>query len=504
MSMLSFKRLEDLIESAWNGKNDKKCLWWQGEWWNWAKFRALIDECEGTLRSAGFKEGQRAALLLPNSPMVLALSLASWRIGGAVAPLNARTGAVNLSETIKMLDVHSVILTEDAKKKAEEAGFLPGIPLVSTSLVGPLPAYSGREGSPESRDIAVIFSTSGTSGLPKAVACRHSNMIGNLAPIDKHVPGLIAEDGVVLNVLPNFHTFGYNVAGMLALAYCMGQALIPSFVPVDNTIRAIKEAGVSRIIAVPTIMAFLLGALDKKKERISGITHVVTGGDRLNIQLDGRCREYLGVGILEGYGLTECSPVVAVNGTEATKKLGTVGLPYPDYEIEIRDREGNKLDIHQEGVLYLKGASVVSGYFRDEENTKERFTSDGWFNTGDVVQIDSDGFIKIVDRATDIIIVSGFNVYPQEVEAALCRHPAVHSAIAVGEKNKVAGELVKAFVILKEGASATPKELMDYCREHLAHYKVPRKIGFVTEYPLSPTGKILRRELRKMKIEKTK
>ena len=197
-------------------------------------------------------------------------------------------------------------------------------------------------------------------------------------------------------------------------------------------------------------------------------------------------------------------PVVAVNPSEEKKKLGTVGPAFRNYEIEIRDREGNKIGLHEEGVLYLKGPAVVHGYFRDEENTRERFTPDGWFNTGDVVRIDEDGYIKIVDRATDIIIVSGFNVYPQEVEAVLCKHPAVHAAVAVGEKNKVAGELVKAFIILNEGAQATPKELMEYCKDHLAHYKVPRKIGFVKEYPISQTGKILRRELRKMKIEKEK
>ena len=504
MTDFNYKRLEDLIESTWRGKDEKKCLWWQGEWWSWARFAALTDDCAEKLRAAGFSKGQRLALLLPNSPLVLALSLACWRLGGAVAPLNARTGAVNLSDTIKMLDVHSVILTEDGARKAREAGFMSDIPLAAAPLEGPLPEWKGREGRPETDELAVIFSTSGTSGLPKAVGCTHGNLIGDLEPIAAHVPGLESETGVILNVLPNFHAFGYTVAGLLALTYGMAQTVVPSFVPVENTIKAIKESGVNRVIAVPTVMAFLLGALEKRGERIEGVDFVITGGDRLNVQMEGRCREHLGVGILEGYGLTECSPVVAVNRAEATKKLGTVGPAFCNYEIEIRDREGNKIGLHDEGVLYLKGPAVVRGYFRDEENTRERFTPDGWFNTGDVVRIDEDGYIKIVDRATDIIIVSGFNVYPQEVEAVLCKHPAVHAAVAVGEKNKVAGELVKAFIILEEGAQATPKELMEYCKDHLAHYKVPRKIGFVKEYPISQTGKILRRELRKMKIEKEK
>ena len=321
----NFKRLEELIEAVWRGKDEKKCLWWQGEWWSWARFASLVGDCTQKLRAAGFSEGQRLALLLPNSPLVLALSLACWRLGGAVAPLNARTGAVNLSDTIKMLDVHSVILTEDGAKKAREAGFMHDVPIASAPLEGPLPAWTGREGLPETDDLAVIFSTSGTSGRPKAVGCTHANFIGDLEPIGPHVPGLESDNGVVLNVLPNFHAFGYTVAGLLALTYGMAQTLVPNFVPVDNTISAMKASGVNRVIAVPTIMAFLLGALEKRDERIGGVEFVITGGDRLNVQMDARCREHLGVGILEGYGLTECSPVVAVNRSEATKKLGTVG-----------------------------------------------------------------------------------------------------------------------------------------------------------------------------------
>jgi long-chain acyl-CoA synthetase len=178
-----------------------------------------------------------------------------------------------------------------------------------------------------------------------------------------------------------------------------------------------------------------------------------------------------------------------------------VGQFFETYEVQIRDRDGRILDINDEGVLWVKGPSVVSGYFRDEVNTRERFV-DGWFNTGDVVRVDRDGYVQIVDRATDIIIVSGFNVYPQEVENALCKHPAVQSAAVVGEKNSMTGEIVKAFVIVKEGKAATEKELVDYCKKNLAHYKVPRRIGFLEEFPVSAAGKILRRELRKIEIDK--
>ena len=496
-----FTRLEKVLDFAWQGKEDMDCIWWQGEWWPWKRLRALADDCEAKLREAGFSRGQRIAVLLPNSPMLLALTIACWRLGGAVATLNVRTGVANLTDTIMMLDVHAVFVTEEKFESSLEVAKTADMPVVSTPLDTPLGSWKGRVGKPDSDETAIIFSTSGTSGKPKAVPCRHSNLIGNIMPVPEHVPGILEDDSIFLDVLPNFHTFGFNTATWMPLTNAVRVALVPSFVPVSKTIDAIKAAGVNCIIAVPTVMAFMLGALEKTNDHLRGIKLVITGGDRLNTDMDQRCRKYLGVGILEGYGLTECSPVVAVGHSADTTKLGTVGVIYKNYDVKITDMSGNPLDIHDEGVMWLRGPAVVSGYFRDEVNTSERF-HDGWFNTGDVVRIDGDGYVKIVDRATDIIIVSGFNVYPQEVEAVLRKHPAVKEAVAVGEKNGVAGELVKAFIILNEGAAPTARELMDYCKERLAHYKVPRKIAFVTEFPLSPAGKILRRELRKVKIGK--
>ena len=494
-------RLEKALEFAWKGREEQDCIWWQGEWWHWSRLAALASDCEVKLRRAGFGKGQRIAVLLPNSPMLLALTIACWRLGGAVATLNVRTGVANLVDTIRMLDVHAVFVAEEKFEAALGVSKTEGIPVVPTPLDTPLAEWQGRAGQPDSEEIAIIFSTSGTSGTPKAVPCRHMNLLGNIEPVAEHVPGLLEDDSVFLDVLPNFHTFGFNTATWLPLTNGIRVALVQSFVPVGKTIETIKAAGVNCIIAVPTVMAFMLGALEKTNDHLDGIKSVITGGDRLNTDMVKRCLNYLGVGILEGYGLTECSPVVAVGHSAESTKLGTVGQIYKNYDVKITDMSGNPLDLHEEGVMWLRGPSVVSGYFRDEVNTSERF-HDGWFNTGDVVRIDRDGYVKIVDRATDIIIVSGFNVYPQEVEAVLRKHQAVKDAVAVGEKNGVAGELVKAFIILNEGAEATGRELMDYCKERLAHYKVPRKIAFVTEFPLSPAGKILRRELRKVKIGK--
>lgn len=494
-------RLEELFVSAWQGREKENCIWWQGEWWPWERLNALALECEAVLRKSGFGEGQRLAVMLPNCPMIFALSVACWRLRGAIAPLNARTGFLNIMDTLSLLDVNAVLLTEEGYEKYSNAKVSNGIPVIACKTSEAPEPWRGREGRAESPDTAVIFSTSGTTGNPKAVVCLHSNIYSNVTLIDPHVPHLLGRESVFLNVLPNFHTLGFNTAGMLPLMWGLPQAVVPSFVPVDNTIKSIKAAKVNVIVAVPTIMAFLLGALAKNDEYIEGIRFVIVGGDKLNVAMEERCKKYLGVGIIEGYGLTECSPVISVQHDHNTKKLGTVGPAFDDYELQVRDIEGGIIDIHEEGVLWVKGSSVVPGYFRDDAATKERFVG-GWFNTGDVVRIDKDGYITIIDRASDIIIVSGFNVYPQEVESVLCGHPAVRDAVAVGEKNNIAGELIKAFVILEEGASVTAKELSDYCRERLAHYKIPRKIGFVQEFPLSPSGKVLRRELRKQRAEK--
>lgn len=496
METKKLEKLEERFESAWKGRENEDCLWWNGSWWPWNRLNSLVDDCEAKLKESGFEKGQRIAFILPNSPIVIALSIACWKLGGAVAPLNARAGHENLKETLQALDPAAFFVSA----ASELSGYSfegTNFGVFAAALDEPLDSFKCVRGIPEDENHAVIFSTSGTSGRPKAVPCTHSNLLSNIDPIKKHIPELLCDDSIILNVLPNFHAFGFNMSGMLALMSGCRQTVLPSFVPVDRTIEAIKKSGTNCIIAVPTVMVFLLGALAKKEERLSGIKFVITGGDRLNILMNSRSQEYLGTGILEGYGLTECSPVVAVGHSADESKLGSVGQFFDNYDVQIRDINGNILDIHDEGVLWVKGPSVVSGYFRDEINTKERFV-DGWFNTGDVVRIDKDGYVRIIDRATDIIIVSGFNVYPQEVENALCKHPSVQSAAAVGEKNRLAGEIVKAFVILKEGQETTEKELIDYCKKNLAHYKVPRRIGFLEEFPISAAGKILRRELRKI------
>ena len=486
------ERLERAILGRLSPSPEERILWWNGEWWRTDRFLAFIDDCTEKLRSSGFGKGQRVAALLPNSPKVLALSIAAWRLGGAISPLNAKSGIPSAVGTLELVDPFCVVLAHGLDDLAAALAE-KGIPSVFTGADDPLPILTRRDGTPESEDLAVIFATSGTTGLPKAVPLTHGNLYDNATTVFRHLTEL-HEGDTLLNVLPNFHSFGYTVAGLMPLLCNMKQTILPSFLPLNGALKAMNDSEISAMIVVPTMLSLALSAIEHGATVPGKLRLIVTGGDRLNVQLDERVRGVMGVGPLEGYGLTGCSPVVCVNCSYATRKLGTVGPFSAGYTGKLLKENGEPAD-GNEGVLWVRGPSVTDRYFRDSVMTAERF-SDGWFNTGDYVRIDGEGNVTILDRVTDIIIVGGFNVYPQEVEATLHAHPAIAQAIVVGMPHTVNGEVPMAYVRKKDGAEVTQREIVEYCKSQLAHFKVPRKVEFIDTFPLSSTGKVLRRMLR--------
>jgi long-chain acyl-CoA synthetase len=501
-------RLDVLIDRRLGEKPDERCLWWNGTWYDRAYLKGLADAAEQRLAEAGFSKGQRLVIMTPNSPMVLALSIATWRLGGSVAPLNAKAGAASLSATLRLLDPFAVVTASETRGDVQSVLDELALPHALCPPMGPLPAFSGG-GRPQVREVregedelAVIFSTSGTTGAPKAVPLTHANLISNCIGCIHILKALRPRD-VFLNVLPNFHAFGFTACTLLPFFSEAAQAIVPGFMPPQNTVRAMAAAQPNVVILVPTMLYFLLGLLereggDKDPARFGDIKLVITGGDRLNTAMDEKSKALLGKNVLEGYGITECSPVVAVNDCYERRRLGTVGefLDWCSWRLRGEDGSGgdavNPAD--GEGVLWVKGGSVCSGYFRLEESDRSRF-DDGWFNTGDYVKIDG-GYVKVLDRVKDIIIVGGFNVYPQEVEAVLAEHPAVQTAVVVGMPHSVSGEVPKACVVKKPGAEASETDLIRYCKERLSHYQVPRKVEFMDSLPTSAAGKVLRRLLK--------
>ncbi len=491
---LLIKRLEQVIRESVDNSPGERMLWWDGSWWSRREFWDSVQKCTEVLGKSGFQPSDRIAVFMPDSPMVLALSVAAWNLGGTIVPLNSRGGVEANLRILRKIQPMGTILSEnitDLPEAIAEEGF----PVVLSPLEGVIPEFQGISHPSGDKDVAVIFATSGTTGNPKSVPLTHSNLLDNTRAVHENVEGF--ETGrVIMNILPNFHAFGYSVCGLLPMLFGLHQVILPSFIPVRSTFTAMEKAGVEILIAVPTMLPFLLGSLEKGEVRPPSLKYILTGGGRLDPEMEKRVESRMGVVIFQGYGLTECSPVVAANRSNSAKKTGTIGTILPGYDFQIRDTEGHLLSPDSEGVLWVRGPSVCRGYLDSPELNMERFDNE-WFNTGDIVKIDQEGYIKVLDRASDLIIVGGFNVYPQEVEEVIQEHPSVQMAAVVGIRHHLTGEFPKAFVILREGHDLSSSEVIQFCKERLAHYKVPRKVEFVGSIPLSPVGKILRRELRK-------
>ncbi|MCL1940443.1 MAG: AMP-binding protein [Synergistaceae bacterium] len=488
------RRLDEIILEKLKKNPDAKCIWWDGKWYLNQEIFDLIDATTVTLKNAGFSEGQRLSVLMPNCPMIIALMVACWRLGGAINPLNVKSGVPSLVGTLKLVDPFAVVVSDEIRKEAGPVLSSEGYVTIVSDLAGPLPDFEGRAVSVEDRSLAVVFATSGTTGLPKAVPLSHGNLIANVEAVNEALEDLEKGD-IFLNVLPNFHSFGYTVCTLLPIFIEGAQTIVPGFLPPMRTLNAIVDSKANVLPLVPAMLTHLLAAIERGGPRPEKLKIVLTGGDRYNVELDEKLKRLMGLGNLQGYGVTETSPVISVNRNYNVNKLGTVGPFLKNIEWQLRP-DGDNKPIDGEGVLWVRGPSVTDRYFRDEAMSAERFDADGWFNTGDYVRVDKDGYLSILDRVTDIIIVGGFNVYPQEVERILNAHPAVESAIVVGMPHPTNGEVPKAFILKKEGAKITDIEIVKYSKEHLAHYKVPRKVEFVNDWPLSGTGKIMRRVLK--------
>ena len=488
------RRLEEIIYEKLNKNINENGFWWDGKWYNNGFLLNLAEATIDVLSRSGFSKGQRLTVLMPNCPMVLALMLACWRLGGSINPLNVKSGADSLLGTLKLVEPFAVVVSDEVKNEVGELIESNGYQLVVCDAMGALPEFTGKSSSPEEESLAVIFATSGTTGLPKAVPLSHLNLVSNVDGMMSALRDLKKGDAL-FNILPNFHSFGYSACTLLPIFIEGSQVIVPGFLPPSRAIKAIVEAPVTVLIIVPTMLNFLISALERGAQRPMNLKMIVTGGDRYNTDMEDKLKSLMGIGNLQGYGITETSPVIAVNKNYKENRLGTVGPFLKHVEWQLRPDE-NKPAIQGEGVLWVRGNSVTNRYFRDPKTTEARFDAEGWFNTGDYVRVDSDGYLSILDRVTDIIIVGGFNVYPQEVERIVNMHPDVQSSIVVGIPHPTSGEIPKIFIQRKEGSKITEVEIIHYCKERLAHFKVPRKVEFVDGWPISSTGKILRRVLR--------
>lgn len=348
--------------------------------------------------------------------------------------------------------------------------------------------------NPSGKDLAVLQYTGGTTGVAKGAMLSHGNLVANMLQIKEVLSEFKAMEEVMVTPLPLYHIFSFTVNCMIMLEKGCESVLITNPRDIPAFVKELKKHPFTAMTGLNTLFVALLNNPDFRKIDFSHLKLTVSGGMALQAKVAKEWEEVTGCPICEGYGLTETSPVVAVNPPEAIQ-LGTIGKPLPGTKVKVIDQDENDLGLDQPGELCVKGPQVMQGYWQRPEDTAATMTKDGWFKTGDVAVIQENGYVRIVDRKKDMILVSGFNVYPNELEDVLVTHPDVMECAAVGVADEKSGEAVKMFVVSKSG-TLTKEEVVAFMKDQLTGYKVPRHVEFRDELPKSNVGKILRRHLR--------
>lgn len=466
----------------------------------------------GALHGLGLRSGQHVALMLPNVPHFTMAYYGSHYAAMPVVPLNVLLTADEVHYHLDDSDAVALVVWEGFYDAAH-AAFLrsegckhlivvkadptditsdAGVHNFTALLGGATPVTELAPTMPD--DTAVILYTSGTTGRPKGAELSHFNLFYNaeyagsrLMPMTQDTVGLVA--------LPLFHSFGQTVLQNAVLRAGGHLILMPRFEP-TSAFELLVHHKITLFAGVPTMYFALLHHPDAGNYDLSSLRFCVSGGSAMPVEVMRAFDERYKVNILEGYGLSETSPVASFNVLDKPKKAGTIGLPIEGVEFRLIDSDGNIVtDFDAAGEIQIKGHNVMKGYYKRPEVNAGAIV-EGWFATGDVGMVDSDGYYRIVDRKKDMIIRGGYNVYPREIEEVLYAHPAIGEAAVIGVPHERHGEEVKAVVALKPGASATVEELAAYCKERLAAYKYPRLFEIIDALPKGATGKILKRELR--------
>lgn len=375
---------------------------------------------------------------------------------------------------------------------------LPQIPATEATPYTELLKESGASFTPVPvdpiEDPAVLLYTGGTTGVSKGVMLTHANLIANFLQIKEWLQRPEGQHDTSLIVMPIFHSYGFTASLGFLLSTGGTAILVPRFDPAD-VLKLIHKYKPSAFPGVPTLYTALMNHPGVERYDLKSIQLCISAAAPCPVELIHRFEGKTGAAILEGYGMTECSPVTHSNPFRGSRKVGSVGLPYPDTEVRIIDLEtGEDLPTGQEGEVLIRGPQVMKGYWNKPEETA-KVLKDGWLFTGDIGRMDEDGYLYIVDRKKDMIIAGGFNIYPREIDEVLYQHPGVLHACTVGAPDAYRGETVKAFVVKREGAPVTEEELIEFCARRLAAYKRPRAIEFVPELPINMAGKVLRRLL---------
>ncbi|MFD4858987.1 long-chain-fatty-acid--CoA ligase [Streptomyces atratus] len=450
----------------------------------------------GLLHDRGVKQGDRVAIMLPNTPEFAIVYFGVLRAGGIVVPMNpllkAREVAYYLGDSGARLLFVWHAFADEARTGAQQAE--ADAVVVDPSgfnglLASGLPVEDLTDRHED--DTAVVLYTSGTTGQPKGAELTHANLTRNCDIVATELLQLTADD-VVFGGLPLFHAFGQSCTLNAAVASGACLTLLPRF-DAGKALGILAGHGVTVFAGVPTVFSRLLQPADRDTYDVSRLRLSLAGGDAMPVQVLHDFQAAFHCPVLEGYGLSETSPVASFNTLQAGPKPGSVGTPIRGVEMRVVDN-GTEVPHGETGEIAIRGHNVMKRYWQRPEETAAAIR-DGWFYTGDLGRVDQDGYFWIVGRKKDVIIRGGYNVYPREVEDVLYEHPAVADAAVIGLPNPDLGEEVGAAVVLKPGARTTAEELREYVKRQVAAYKYPRKVWIADALPKGPTGKILKREI---------
>jgi long-chain acyl-CoA synthetase len=461
---------------------------------------ALLDQAAARvaamLKAKGVMPGDRVAIMLPNVPYFPVAFFGVLRAGGVVVPLNVLLKGREVGFHLRDAGARAVFAWHDMAGAATEGAEGTGCEVMTVTPGEIEGIIFGYEPEPEvvardAQDTAIILYTSGTTGTPKGAELSHANLLRN-AEICVELFGL-DERMVLLGALPLFHAFGLTCAMNACVVPGGCLTLIPRFDPA-RALEIIERDRVSVFEGVPTMYGAMLQVPDRKRYDVSSLRLCASGGASLPLEILHAFESAFGCAVLEGYGLSETSPVASFNHPDRERKAGSIGTPIAGVEMKVVDDEDGDLPGGDVGEIVIRGHNVMTGYWGRPEETAAALRG-GWFHTGDMARVDDDGYFFIIDRKKDLIIRGGYNVYPREVEEVLYEHPAVREVAVVAVPHPELGEEVGAAVALKPGEHADAETLRAFVKDKVAAYKYPRHVWFVDELPKGATGKILKREI---------
>jgi long-chain acyl-CoA synthetase len=449
------------------------------------------------LREKGFQQGDRVGVMLPNVPEFPIAYYGVLRAGGIVVPMNVLLKRREISFYLEDSGAKLLLAWHGFAGEADEGAAGAGAEMIEVEPASFAETLAELEPTPgladtAEDDTAVILYTSGTTGKPKGAELTHMNLFHN-ADVSSRTTSEISQGDVVLGALPLFHSFGQTVSMNASLKVGACLTLVPRFDP-GEALATMQRDGVTHFYGVPTMYGALLHHPGRESFDTSSLRICITGGASMPVEVLRGFEDAFGAKVMEGYGLSETSPVACSNHPDRERKAGSIGTPIEGVEMQVVDEDDNPVAQGEVGEIVIRGHNIMKGYWQRPDATAEAMRG-GWFHSGDMARTDEDGYFYIVDRKKDLIIRGGYNVYPREVEEVLYEHPKIREAAVVGVPHDEWGEEIGAAVVLHDGEELDPKEVSAYVKERIAAYKYPRVVWFLDDLPKGPTGKILKREI---------